>query len=47
MVRSTSLAVCAAERNHASNWEGGGYTPRASIARKKAAYRFVFACVAV
>ena len=46
MVLSTSFAVCAADRNHASNCDGGGYTPRASIARKNRAYRSVLALVA-
>ena len=38
IVFSTSRTVCAAERNQASNCDGGGYTPRVSIPRKNLAY---------
>ncbi len=47
IVRSTSLSVCAAERNHASNCDGGGQTPRAIIPRKNAAYFAVSALTAL
>src|SRR5262249_35141564 len=46
IVLSTSFVVCAAERNHASNCDGGGYTPRANIPLKNFAYCWVFALVA-
>ena len=38
IVCSTSLSVCAPDRNHASNCDGGGYTPRASIPLKNFPY---------
>ena len=38
IVLSTSRAVCAPDRNHASNCDGGGYTPRASRPLKKTPY---------
>jgi len=37
-VRVTCSSVCASEGNQASNWDGGGYTPRASRARHHAAW---------
>src|SRR5436305_3598305 len=37
-VRSTWASSCASEGNQASNWDGGGYTPRSSMARQKAAW---------
>ena len=43
MVLSTSFSLCAAERNQASNCEGGGYTPPSSMARKNRPYATVSA----
>ena len=37
IVRSTCSGPWASEGNQASNWDGGGYTPRASSARHQAA----------
>ena len=39
-------SVCAVERNHASNCDGGGYTPRFSMPLKNVAYAAVFAASA-
>src|ERR1700761_2915610 len=37
-MRARAVSSCAAERNQASNGDGGRYTPRSSMAWKNAAY---------
>ena len=45
-VFSTSFSECAPDKNHASNCDGGGYTPRASIPLKNFPYAAVSAFIA-